>query len=127
MKGIGPLVSSSLLVRLPELGQLNRKQMTALVGLAPFHRDSGQFRGQRRIWGGRDAGRTVLDLAAMSARRYNPPIRADYEHLRAHGKANKVALIACARKLLGCLNAMLKNRQYWDETKVTTVFQPSCS
>ena len=127
VKGIGPLISSSLLVLLPELGQLNRKQITALVGLAPFNRDSGQFRGQRRIWGGRDAVRTLLYLAAMSARRYNPPIRAYYEHLRANGKAKKVALIACARKLLECLNAMVKNRQCWDETKVTAVFQPSCS
>lgn len=80
VKGIGPLISSSLLVRLPELGQLNRKQISALVGLAPFTRDSGQCRGQRRIWGGRDAVRTLLDLAAMSACRYNPPIRAYYEH-----------------------------------------------
>ncbi|MEM9121516.1 MAG: IS110 family transposase [Cyanobacteria bacterium P01_F01_bin.56] len=127
VKGMGPLLSSSLLVLLPELGRLNRKQIAALVGLAPFNRDSGQFRGQRRSWGGRDAVRTLLYLAAMSARRYNPPIRAYYEHLRANGKAKKVALIACARKLLGCLNAMVKNRQCWDETKVTAVFQPSCS
>ena len=127
VKGMGPLLSSSLLVLLPELGRLHRKQIAALVGLAPFNRDSGQFRGQRWSWGGRDAVRTLLYLAAMSARRYNPPIRAYYEHLRANGKAKKVALIACARKLLGCLNAMVKNRQCWDETKITAVFQPSCS
>lgn len=127
VKGIGPLISSSLLVLLPELGQLNRKQITALVGLAPFNRDSGQFRGKRRIWGGRDSVRTLLYLAAMSACRYNPPIRAYYEHLRAQGKAKKVALIACARKLLVCLNAMIRTQSCWDETQVTAVFQPSCS
>ena len=127
VKGMGPLISSSLLVLLPELGQLNRKPITALVGLAPFNRDRGQFRGKWRIWGGRDSVRTLLYLAAMSACRYNPPIRADYEHLRAQGKAKKVALIACARKLLVCLNAMVRTQSGWDETKVTAVFQPSCS
>ena len=123
VKGIGPVISSSLLVLLPELGQLNRKQITALVGLAPFNRDSGQYRGKRRIWGGRTSVRNLLYMAALSGRRYNPPIRAYFEHLLAKGKAKKVALIACARKLLVCLNAMVKNQQCWDETKVTTVFQ----
>ncbi|MEM1251612.1 MAG: IS110 family transposase [Cyanobacteria bacterium P01_H01_bin.21] len=123
VKGIGPVISSSLLVLLPELGQLNRKQITALVGLAPFNRDSGQYRGKRRIWGGRTSVRSLLYMAVLSGRRYNPPIRAYFEHLLAKGKAKKVALIACARKLLVCLNAMVKNRQCWDETKVTAVFQ----
>jgi len=122
-KGIGPVTSSSLLVLLPELGQLNRRQITALVGLAPFNRDSGQFKGKRRIWGGRASVRTLLYVATLSALRYNPPIRAYYEHLKARGKAKKVAIVACMRKFLVCLNAMVKTQMPWDEQKVTAVFQ----
>ena len=122
-KGIGSVISSSLLVLLPELGSLNRRQITSLVGLAPFNRDSGCYRGKRKIWGGRASVRSLLYLAAMSARRFNPPIRAYYEHLIAQGKPKKVALIACSRKLLICLNAMVKANQPWDDNKVTAVFQ----
>lgn len=122
-KGIGSVISSSLLVLLPELGALNRRQITSLVGLAPFNRDSGRYRGKRKIWGGRASVRSLLYLAAMSARRYSPPIRAYYEHLITRGKPKKVALIACARKLLICLNAMVKANQPWDDDKVTAVFQ----
>lgn len=121
VKGIGPVISSSLLVLLPELGQLNRGKITALVGLAPFNRDSGRYRGKRRIWGGRSAVRTLLYLAAMSAIRYNPPIRAYYEHLLAKGKLRKVAIVACARKMLLCLNAMVKANEPWQDDKVTTI------
>lgn len=122
-KGIGSVISSSLLVLLPELGALNRRQITSLVGLAPFNRDSGRYRGKRKIWGGRASVRSLLYLAAMSARRYSPPIRAYYKHLITRGKPKKVALIACARKLLICLNAMVKANQAWDDDKVTAVFQ----
>lgn len=122
-KGIGGVISSSLLVLLPELGTLNRRQIAALVGLAPFNRDSGRYRGKRKIWGGRASVRSLMFLAAMSARRYSPPIRAYYERLIARGKPKKVALIACARKLLTCLNAMVKANLPWDDDKVTAVFQ----
>lgn len=118
VKGIGPVISASLLVLLPELGQLNRRQIAALVGVAPFNRDSGRFRGKRRIWGGRSAVRTQLYIAVMSAVRYNPPIRSYYERLLNRGKARKVAMIACMRKLLLCLNSMVKTGQSWQDTKV---------
>lgn len=122
-KGIGPLISASFLVLLPELGQLNRRQIAALAGLAPFNRDSGRFRGQRHIWGGRGAVRSLLYMATLSALKCSPPIRAFYQHLLAKGKAKKVAIIACMRKFLICLNAMVKNNQPWDDDKVTAFFQ----
>lgn len=122
VKGIGPVISSSLLVLLPELGHLNRGKIAALVGLAPFNRDSGRYRGKRQIWGGRASVRTSLYLATLSAIRYNPPIRAYYQHLLGKGKARKVALVACARKMLLCLNSMMKANQPWQDDKVTTVF-----
>lgn len=118
VKGIGPVISASLLVLLPELGKLNRRQIAALVGVAPFNRDSGRFRGQRRIWGGRSAVRTQLYITVMSAVRYNPPIRFYYERLLSRGKARKVAMIACMRKLLLCLNSMVKTGQPWQDSKV---------
>lgn len=122
-KGIGPVISSSLLVLLPELGKLNRRKITALVGLAPFNRDSGRYHGKRTIWGGRSSVRTLLYLALLSALQYNPPIRAYYEHLRARGKLKKVAIVACMRKFLICLNSMVKNSAVWNNNKVTAVFQ----
>jgi len=122
VKGIGPVISSSLLVLLPELGQLNRGKIAALVGLAPFNRDSGRYRGKRRIWGGRASVRTLLYLATLSAIRYNPPIRAYYEHLVSKGKVRKVAIVACARKMLLCLNAMVKANEPWKDEKVSAVF-----
>lgn len=111
--GIGPGTCLSLLAWLPELGTLNRKQIAALAGLAPFNRDSGQFRGKRAVWGGRALVRPSLYMATVSARRWNPVIRAFYQRLRQAGKAPKVALTACMRKLLTILNAMLKNHQPW--------------
>lgn len=124
VKGIGPVISSSLLALLPELGQINGKAIAALVGLAPYNRDSGRYRGKRSIWGGRANVRHLLFLATMNARRFSPPVRAYYEHLRARGKEKMVAMIACARKLLVCLNAMVRTGQPWDDSKVTAVFNP---
>ncbi|WP_250565539.1 transposase, partial [Adonisia turfae] len=122
-KGIGPLISASFLVLLPELGTLNRRQIAALVGVAPFNRDSGRFQGQRRIWGGRGAVRALLYMATLSALKCNPPIRAFYQQLLARGKAKKVAIIACMRKFIICLNAMVKKNEPWDDNKVTAFFQ----
>ena len=108
---------------LPELGKLNRGQIAALEGLAPFNRDSGNFRGQRKIWGGRGSVRALLYMATLSALRSNPPIRLFYQHLLEKGKVKKVAIIACMRKLLICLNAMVKNNEEWDDHKVTALLQ----
>lgn len=124
VKGVGPIISASLIALLPELGQLNGKAIAALVGLAPYNKDSGRYRGKRRIWGGRADVRHLLFLATMSARRYSPPIRAYYEHLRSRGKEKMVAMVACARKLLVCLNAMVRDQQPWNDKKVTAVFNP---
>jgi len=121
-KGIGPVISSSFLVLLPELGELNRRQIAALVGVAPFNRDSGTFRGKRKIWGGRAAVRSLLYLATLSALRCNGAIRAYYQHLLEKGKCKKVAIIACMRKFLICLNAMVKTKTLWDDDKVTAQF-----
>jgi len=112
--GIGPTVSASLIANLPELGLLPVKKATALAGLAPMNRDSGQYRGQRKIQGGRPAVRQALYMAALVASRHNPVIREFYQRLRLAGKPAKVALTACMRKLLVILNAMLKNRTYWN-------------
>lgn len=122
-KGIGPLISASFLVLLPELGQLSSKAIAALAGLAPYNRDSGTYRGRRRIWGGRAAVRSLLYMATLSALRANPPIRAYYQHLLARGKPKKVAIVACMRKFLVCLNAMVKRNEAWDDKKVTTLWQ----
>lgn len=113
--GIGPVISRTLLAELPELGQLNRKQIAALVGIAPLNRDSGTLRGRRTIWGGRASVRAVLYMAALVASRRNAVIRAFYKRLRNAGKAPKVALVACMRKLLTILNAMIKHRTRWSE------------
>jgi transposase len=111
--GIGPRVSAVLLAGIPELGQLNRRQAAALIGVAPFNRDSGTLRGRRTIWGGRAAVRSSLYMAALVATRHNPAIRAFYQRLRSAGKRAKVALVACARKLLSILNAILRTRTPW--------------
>lgn len=123
-KGIGKVISISLLVHLPELGKVNHKQIAALAGLAPVNRDSGNYRGKRFTQGGRAAVRSALYMAAMVAVRFNPPIKAFYAHLLKTGKTKKVALIACARKLLICLNAMLKHRTEWQDDRVTACFSP---
>jgi transposase len=111
--GVGPVLSRTLIAQVPELGRLNRKEMAAWVGVAPFHRDSGTWRGHRTIWGGRAAVRAVLYMSTLVATRYNPVIREFYERLLATGKAKKVALTACRRKLLTILNAMVKYQQPW--------------
>ena len=113
MPGIGVINSRMLMASLPELGQLNRQKISALVGVAPFNRDSGKFKGQRRIWGGRAQIRQTLYMAALTAKRCNPVIRELYERLMARGKPHKVAVVACMRKMLTILNAMVKNNVYW--------------
>jgi transposase len=111
--GIGPQTARVLVIELPELGSCTRQQGAALVGLAPFHRDSGQFRGKRMIGGGRADVRRALYMAALTASRSNPVLRAHYQKLRAANKPFKVAIVACMRKLLTILNAMLRERQPW--------------
>ena len=111
--GIGPVMSRTVLAELPELGLLNRKQIAALVGVAPFNRESGRLRGHRTIWGGRAPVRRVLYMAALVATRWNPVIRPFYQRLRAAGKAPKVALVAAMRKLLTILNAMVHAGTPW--------------
>ena len=115
--GVGPILSRTLLGALPELGRLNRKEIAALVGVAPLARDSGHFRGQRRAWGGRAPVRAVLYMSAVTAARYNPAIRVFYLRLRAAGKPGKVALLACMRKLLVMLNAMMRTNTHWDSAR----------
>lgn len=122
-KGIGPVVAIGLLVYLPELGQLNRKQIAALVGVAPFNRDSGGTHGKRRIWGGRAEIRSLLYMATLTAVHHNPPLRAYYQHLLEKGKLKKVALVACMRKLLTCLNAMVRDKTLWHDDQVSAFFQ----
>lgn len=112
--GVGPVASATLLAELPELGQLNRKQIAALGGLAPFNKDSGKMKGKRCIWGGRAAVRPVLYMAALSAIRFNPVLEEFYDRLTKQGKLFKVAITACMRKLLTILNAMVKANQAWD-------------
>lgn len=111
--GIGAVSARALLAELPELGELNRHQVAALVGVAPFNRDSGALRGRRTIWGGRRALRTTLYMAVVVAVRRNPVIGAFYRRLRAAGKPAKVALTACMRKLVVMLNAMLRTNTAW--------------
>jgi len=111
--GVGKVLSTTLLAHLPELGALNRKQIAALAGLAPFNRDSGSLRGSRCIWGGRAQVRRVLYMAVVAAVRSNPVIKNFYAQLRARGKYPKSALTACMRKLLVILNAMLRSKISW--------------
>lgn len=111
--GVGPQLSYTLLAALPELGHLDRRQIAALVGVAPLARDSGTRRGARQIWGGRADVRRVLYMAATVAARHNPVLRAFYQRLRAAGKPAKVALVACMRRLLTILNAMVRHQQPW--------------
>lgn len=111
--GVGPVASVALLAQLPELGTLNRRQIGALAGIVPFNHDSGKFKGQRHVWGGRAVVRAVLYMATLAAIRCNPSIKAFYQRLRAAGKQPKVAIVACMRKLLTILNAMLKTKTPW--------------
>jgi len=114
--GVGPVLSLTLLANLPELGTLNRRQIAALVGVAPLSRDSGTLRGKRTVWGGRAVIRQVLYMSALIATRFNPVIRTFYQRLCKAGKAKKVALTACMRKLLTILNAMVKHKTPWRRT-----------
>jgi len=113
--GIGIQVATSIIAYMPELGTLSSKKIAALAGLAPFNRDSGTLHGLRTIWGGRANVRCSMYMATLVATRYNPKIKAFYQKLCNAGKAKKVALIACMRKLLICINAMVKNNQSWQE------------
>jgi transposase len=111
--GVGPTLSSTLITDLPELGILSSRRIAALVGVAPFARDTGNFSGKRFIKGGRNSVRRVLYMATIAATRFNPVIKQHYENLCNNGKRKKVALIACARKLLVTLNAIIKNNRAW--------------
>lgn len=111
--GVGRVLARTLLTELPELGQLNRKQIAALVGVAPLNRDSGTLRGQRKVWGGRAQVRAVLYMNALVATRHNPVIRRYYQRLLVHGKPKKVALTACMRKLLVILNVIVRTGSPW--------------
>lgn len=111
--GIGPVTAACVVAELPELGALNRKQIAALVGVAPHNRDSGSYRGKRSVWGGRAPVRASLYMATLVATRCNPVIQACYARLCAAGKPKKVALTACMRKLLTILNSMLRTRTEW--------------
>lgn len=111
--GVGPVMSFTLLSDLPELGTLNRKEIAALVGVAPFNRDSGMFRGRRAVWGGRAHIRSVLYMGTLSATRFNPVIMKFYQRLLAAGKPPKVAIVACMRKLLTILNSMIMHQRAW--------------
>lgn len=117
--GIGPVVSFSLLADLPELGTLNRQRISKLVGVAPLNCDSGQQRGVRHIFGGRARVRTMLYMAALTALRFNPVIKAFYQRLVGKGKPHKVALTACMRKLLAIVNLMVRNQTVWKTDSVS--------
>ena len=114
--GIGPVAAATLLAEVPELGRCSRQQVAALVGVAPFNRDSGTWRGPRRVWGGRAQIRAVLYMATVAAIRANPRLRACYQRLHAAGKPPKVALTACLRKLLVICNAVCQHQTMWDPT-----------
>lgn len=114
--GVGPVFSRTVLSLLPELGTLNRKQIAALVGVAPFNADSGLTKGKRLVWGGRLEVRQVLYMATVAAISHNPVIKAFYSRLTAQKKPNKVAIVACMRKLLTILNAMVRNNTHWHAT-----------
>jgi transposase len=116
-KGIGSTSATLLVFDLPELGTLDRKQIAALVGVAPFNRDSGKLRGTRACWGGRGSVRAGLYFPTLAAIRSNPPIRACYVRLRAAGKLKQVAIVACMRRLLTILNAMLRTGSDWDPAR----------
>ena len=113
MPGIGPVTATTMVADLPELGKLTRQEIAALVGVAPFNKDSGKKRGKRKTKGGRASLRRVLFMAALSASKCNPVIRAFYQSLLNRGKEKKVALVACMRKMLGILNAMARKEETW--------------
>jgi len=112
-QGVGPVLSVTLLTQLPELGQLNRREIALLVGVAPISHDSGKHQGERHIAGGRAAVRSVLYMGTLAATRFNPVIKEFYQRLLAKGKLKKVAITACMRKLLTMLNAMIRDNEAW--------------
>jgi transposase len=116
VKGIGPVMISTLIAELPELGEMNRAQVAKLVGVAPINRDSGKSNGKRFIGGGRAHVRRVLYMATIAAIRFNPKIKAFYTQLKAKGKLSKVAIVACMRKLITILNLLIKNNELWKDT-----------
>lgn len=118
LKGLGRVTAINLLANLPELGQLNHKKISALVGVCPFSRESGNYRGKRMIWGGRAQVRQGIYMAALVASRHNPLIKTFYENLLERGKPKKVALVACMRKILVILNAMVRDNRYWEPESV---------
>lgn len=120
VKGIGEVTAFTLIGDLPELGHLDRKRIAALVGVAPLNRDSGTLRGRRTVWGGRANVRQTLYMATLTAIRFNPTLRAFYTRLRAAGKLKKVAIVACMRKLLTILNAMVRDQTPWREMHTQT-------
>jgi transposase len=111
--GVGPVLARTLLAELPELGTITHKRLSSLVGVAPFNRDSGKIRGKREVWGGRAPVRATLYMGALVATRHNPTLKEFYERLLAAGKHKKVALVACMRKLLSILNAVMRDRAIW--------------
>ncbi|HEY9827990.1 MAG TPA: IS110 family transposase, partial [Stenomitos sp.] len=118
--GIGNVIATTLVAALPELGQVSDKRISALVGVAPFNRDSGKYRGSRTIWGGRSSVRAVLYMGTLVAVQHNPVLKAFYARLLAQGKAKKVALTACMHKLLRILNAMIRDGKTW-QPSVSTI------
>ena len=112
--GVGPVLVSSLIAELPELGTMNRKQIASLVGVAPFNSDSGKSKGRRHIWGGRAHLRALLCMSVVAGIRFNQTVRGFYQHLRKSGKPAKVALVACMRKLLVQLKSMIRSGQTWN-------------
>lgn len=123
VKGVGSVTIMTLTAVLPELGLLGRRQMAKLVGVAPLANDSGSRSGKRHVWGGRGEVRAVVYMATLSAIRFNPAIKAFYDRLVAAGKPKKVAIVACMRKLLTILNAMLRDQALWDAAKHVQVTQ----
>ncbi|MBD0270060.1 MAG: IS110 family transposase [Cyanobacteria bacterium Co-bin8] len=119
--GIGKVIATTLVAQLPQLGQVSDKRISALVGVAPFNRDSGSYRGTRSVYGGRATVRAVLYMGALVAVRHNPVIKAFYTRLLAHGKPKKLALVACMHKLLRILNAMLRDAKPWQLPSSATV------
>ena len=115
--GVGRVLATTLLADLPELGRLSRREIAALVGVAPLNRDSGSFRGQRSVWGGRSTVRTALYMSALAAARSNPPVKALYERLVQKGKPKKVVLVACMRKLLVTCNAVVRDGAAWEPNR----------
>jgi len=121
MPGVGDILAHTLIAKLPELGYVSAKRSAALVGIAPFARDSGPQKGKRSIWGGRAGVRSALYMATLSAIRWNPVIRAHYQQLIARGKLFKVAMVACMRRLLTILDAMVRKNERWTDVTLVRV------